>query len=195
MTEPLAAGAPPRRSWIRHNALALALLVAIVPGLIGVLVVFPLSEIAPAAQAVRTVAAGDPLEFEGYEWTLTASKEFAGQGLDKNQIPTGTSLIAAFIEAKPAGTAPAEAASCDVALTSRVTGTERSWPQIGNLYDFNYRIAEDSQSYCQLSNREPFNLEVVFLVPPKSYPGATVDLALTGDKTTVLRFSLPSEQG
>jgi len=186
---------PIRHSWLRHNAVALGLLVAIIPGLIGVLVVFPLSEVAPAAQAVTPVAAGDPVELEGYEWTLTASREFPGKGLDDNQVPTGTSLIAAIIEAKPVATAPTGAVSCDVSLTSRTTGTERSWPRISNLYDFNYRIADDSQSYCQLSGGEPFNLEVVFLVPPRSYAGATVDLALTGDDTTVLRFSLPAEQG
>ena len=195
MSGPVAVETLPRRSWIRHNALALTLLVAIVPGLIGVLVIFPLGEVAPAVQAVRSVAAGDPVEFEGYEWTLTASKEFPGQGLSENQVPTGTSLIAAIIEAKPVGSAPGETASCDVTLTSRATGTERSWPRISNLAEVNYRIADDSQSYCQLTNREPFNLEVVFLVPLKSYPGATVDLALTGDDATVLRFSLPSEQG
>ena len=185
---------PPRRSWLRHNALALALLVAIVPGLVGVLVVFPLSEQATDIRTVQEIPAGASAQLEGYEWTLTDSREFPGEGIEKNQVPVGTSLIAAIIVATPTGDTPPEMSGCEITLTSRATGTERTWPKISNLYDYNYRIADDSQGYCQLISNEPFNLEVVFLAPEGSYAGSTVDLAFTGNDETMLRFSLPDQE-
>ena len=196
-----AAGTQRRRGWWRSNVIALLALVLIVPGTVFVVLGLPALAVADRTVTPTDVAANEPVSAQGFTWELTTSKAFVGTGSDrtKNQVPVGTSLIAALITVTPTSTSAAAAdsyTSCDYALTSRSDPSvgERSWSSVLSLSDFNYNRADDTTAYCDLSSNEPFELEVVFLAPSTVYSDATVDVTLDGATTQVLRFSLVRDQ-
>ena len=191
-----------RRGWWRTNLVALLSLLVVVPALVYVVVALPANSRAQSETAIDRVAYGDSTELGGYSWTLSASREFPGEGLDENDIPTGSSLVAAIIDVAPveAGSADNNAAdddlasaSCDVTLTSRASGDERSWRELSNEAVYNYRLDEATTSYCSFDG-EAFELEVVFLTPDDAYGSATIDLSLTAGDPTIKRFALQPAQ-
>ena len=191
-----------RRGWWRTNLVALLSLLVVVPALVYVVIAVPANSRAQSETAIDQVSYGDSTELGGYSWTLSASREFPGEGLDENDIPTGSSLVAAIIDVAPveAGSADNNAAdddlasaSCDVTLTSRASGDEKSWRELTNEAVYNYRLDEATTSYCSFDG-EAFELEVVFLTPDDAYDSATIDLSLTVGDPTIKRFALQPAQ-
>ena len=191
-----------RRGWWRTNLVALLSLLVVVPALVYVVIAVPANSRAQSETAIDQVSYGDSTELGGYSWTLSASREFPGEGLDENDIPTGSSLVAAIIDVAPveAGSAESDsasselaAASCDVTLTSRASGDEKSWRELTNEAVYNYRLDEATTSYCSFDG-EAFELEVVFLTPDDAYDSATIDLSLTVGDPTIKRFALQPAQ-
>ena len=196
-----------RRGWWRTNLVALLSLLVVVPALVYVVIAVPANSRAQSEAAIDLVSYGDSTELGGYSWTLSASREFPGEGLDENDIPTGSSLVAAIIDVAPveAGSAESDsassdsasselaAASCDVTLTSRASGDEKSWRELTNEAVYNYRLDEATTSYCSFDG-EAFELEVVFLTPDDAYDSATIDLSLTVGDPTIKRFALQPAQ-
>ena len=190
---------PPTRSWWKRSRLALVTLVLVIPALVFVVVGLPLQSQLGAIRTPRTATANETITAGGFSWVLTASKEFVGEGVDANDIPLGTSLVAAIIEITPADATADLDASCDTKLTSRALPTdgppgtrlrEVSWNSISGLAEYNYQIRDDSQSYCSLETGEKVQLEVVFLTPTGAYDDATVDITLTDEAQTFVRFEL-----
>lgn len=189
----------PARGWWRRSWLALGVIILVIPALVFVVVGLPLRSQLGAIRTPQSALAGETIDAGGYTWTLTASKEFVGEGVDANDIPLGTSLVAAIIEITPVDDAAELEASCDTSLTSRVLPSdgplgsrlrEVSWTPISSLSQYNYRIRDDSQSYCSFVTGEKFQLEVVFLTPTGAYDDATVDITLTDEPQTFVRFEL-----
>lgn len=173
--------------WLRSNLLALVVIAGAIPVLFLLTVTLPLSYSTAAEPSIRPVDAGETTEFGGYRWTLTASKEFPGTGVDGNKTPLGTSLTAAIIEIRSTDAAPTDQLTCDATLTD---SRGREWTDLSSPSEYGYGIADDSKSYCVLDPTEPTNLEVVFLTPPGVYDSATIDVRLTSGPSTVLRFDL-----
>lgn len=169
-------------TWLRHNLAALIVIAVSVPALAVVLVVIPLSEDQDAD--IVTVQQGDTVEVYGHSITLTATQEFVGTGTgpDDNDIPLGTSIVAALFDVEPAG--EPLAGSCEAKLTSRAGGTERAWPTIASPREFHYEVGEGRSTLC-LFDGEAFELETVFLSPVGTYEHATLDLVVPG---TTYRF-------
>lgn len=174
----------------RRRATLVALIVSVVSvlGLAGSLVALPIYYDVTYAAKPIVVTPDEPVEFGGYTFTLTASAAFPGEGLDENQVPVGSSLVAAIIEIVPGpGTGDDDQDTCDAELLEPATG--RTWETLSSEREFGYGIADDSTTNCLLEN-EPLNLEVVFLTPDGVYDGAVVDIKLTSDFERFLRFQL-----
>ena len=180
--------APRQRSWLRRNIVAL--LVSVVSlGLIVFLLLGP--QLIARAEADRWVVVpqGETVEASGYSFTVPLSAEFVGLGSgdDGNSIPLGDSLVGVVLQVEPVSAEVGDdAPPCDVALTSRSDGSDRTWDQVSEVSDFAYAIAEDRTAFC-LPEGEAFGLEAVFLTPKGVYDEATLDLTI-GDE--LFRFEL-----
>ena len=177
--------------WRRHAAPLLVLAIA-VPALAFVVIGLPIIDDSAAAPAHRPVAQGTNVEVEGYTFTLTKSQEFPGEGTGPggNDIPVGSSLVAAVIDIEPGESVSPPTAGdglfCQTELSSRSTGAERRWSELSDVAMFGYQIGEGRDDFCSLEG-EPLTLEVVFLTPKGAYEEATLDLQLGSED---LRFEL-----
>ncbi|MBC7591266.1 MAG: hypothetical protein H7226_09540 [Salinibacterium sp.] len=191
MSAPATDAAVPIGWWRRHAAPLIVLAVA-VPALAFVVIGLPIIDDSTAAPAHRPVAQGTNAEVEGYSFTLTKSQEFPGEGTGPggNDIPVGSSLVAAVIEIEAgASDSPPtndEGLFCETELSSRSTGAERRWSELSDVAMFGYQIGEGRDDFCSLEG-EPLALEVVFLTPEGTYEEATLDLQLGSED---LRFEL-----
>jgi len=174
-------------SWLGRNRVALAVIAVCVPALVGVLFGFEVLSRDSKATEIVTVAADDSVEIAGYTWRLTENVEIAGEGRAVNDIPLGTSIVAALVEVTPTGDSPSDT-TCDVSLTSRSSGENLSWRTVGDVSVYGYGRLADTSSFCSL-NGEPFELELVFLAPKGVYDSATVEFSL-GDSDAIYRFRL-----
>ncbi len=163
-------------NWLRRNLAALIAIPLALTGLAYVLLVVPIAADTPR-EGIVTVKQGDTIEVAGYSVTLIGTREFVGtgRGPDNNNVPLGTSLVAAVLEVQP-GNRPDDTV-CDATLTSRVGGTERSWHPVSSPSDFDYGVDDDSTTVCLLDG-DPFVLEAVFLAPEGAYDSATVDFTV-----------------
>ena len=174
-------------SWLTRNRISLIVIAVCVPSIIGVLFGFEVLSRNSKSTDVVEISVGDTAEADGYSWKLTESVEIAGEGRAVNDIPLGTSLVAAILTVTPVGASPGDS-TCDVSLSSRSSGVEREWRTVSDVASFGYARLADSASYCSLDG-QPFSLEVVFLTPSQTYDAATVDLDL-GESDSVYRFDL-----
>ena len=179
-----------RRAWLRSNAAALATIALLLPATAFVLLGLPLLEVARSVDEPRLVSPDATATAQGFGYTLTDSTETVGEGVDENRIPLGTSLVVARFEVEPDGSPPAEL--CDIVLTDRsdaATG-ERTWrPQI-SAEAYGYIPQPGVRNFCNPARDEPQVLELAFLTPTGVYSTATVDVALSGDSSELLRFAL-----
>ncbi len=130
----------------------------------------------------------EPVELGGFTFTLTASAEFPGEGVDENQVPIGNALVAAIFQIEPsAGTGPDARSGCDAQLID--TGTGRTWDTVVSERDFGYGIADESSTNCLLQD-EPLQYEVVFLTPDSVYDDVVIELTVQTEQETVLWFEL-----
>ena len=191
MTDPAAPAAPTRRGWLRRNLAALIVLVVAIPGLVLVVYVFPTIERQQQSNVIP-VAQGEPVEVDGYSFTLTKSQEFVGtgDGPDGNGIPIGSSLVGTILEITPLANADPDS-SCEIDLSERTGGKELSWSHVSNPADFRYGIGEDRSQVCLLDG-DPREVETVFLTPTGAYTHATVDVSGIGNAlgTDIYRFTL-----
>ena len=175
------------RAWLRRNRVSLAAIGVLGPALIWVLYGIPAVNRSDDGPTIVDVAAGDSVEIQGYEWTLTANVEIVGEGIPANKVPVGDALVAALIEVRVGDDAPGDE-SCDATLTSRAMGIERSWRTESLPSDYGYGLQSTSDSYCSPSGAD-FDYEMVFLTPDGAYETSTVDLVM-GTESTVYRFAL-----
>jgi hypothetical protein len=175
-------------TWLKRNLLALIVIVVTLPILAFVLVGYPLLERGTAP--IQTVKQGDTIELAGYSFTLTKSAEFVGTGTGAgtNNIPVGSSIVAAVFEVEP-GADAADDGFCDAELTSRSGGTDRAWRVVSSPSDFDYAVGDERTTSC-LFEGEAFELETVFLAPTGVYDSATVDVTV---ESTTYRFELVHE--
>ena len=176
--------------WLRRNLAALLVIVLAIPVLAFVLVGVPLLD--RPAPPVVTVKEGDTIKAGGYSFTVTASQEFPGTGTGPgtNSIPKGSSLVGVLVDAEPIVGPIPDDNYCDVELTSRAGGDDRTWRAVSSPSDFAYAIGDDRTTICLLDDQEKFELEQVFLVPSGVYESATLDLIVG---STTYRFELPRE--
>jgi hypothetical protein len=174
-------------TWLARNRIALIVIAVCAPGLVGVLYGFEVLSSASKTTEVVEIAVGDSVEILGYEWEITQSVEIPGKGRSANDIPLGTSLVAAIIKVTPVDDSPGDD-TCDVSLSSRSSGEELSWQTVGDPTVYDYGLLPESKTYCSLEG-EPFSYEMVFLAPKGVYGTSTVDLDLGGSET-VYRFDL-----
>ena len=119
--------------WWRRHAAPLIVLAIAVPALAFVVIGLPIIDDSTAAPVHRPVAQGSAAQVEGYTFTLTKSQEFPGEGTGPggNDIPVGSSLVAAVIDIEPGESVSPptdnEGLFCDTELSSRSTGAERRW--------------------------------------------------------------------
>jgi hypothetical protein len=160
--------------------LLLLLVIVVSAGLLGAAILVPPLIDDSSRKSPIEIAHGHSISASGYTWKVSKSAEFTGKGTGKggNSVPKGLSLVAALVDIH-ANKGADKDLTCNVALTSRSTGTERSWPQIGNPRDFSYGVGEDTKQYCVLSGKS-VQLEVVFLTPAKTGAHATLDLEFGG---------------
>lgn len=175
------------RAWLRRNRVALVAIGVFAPALVWVLYGLPVVNQADNGPRIVEVAAGDTVEIQGYEWTLTANIEIAGEGIPANKIPVGDALVAALIEVRAVDGTPGEE-SCTATLSSRANGVERSWRAESLPSEYGYGLQSTSASYCSPSG-DDFDYEMVFLTPDGAYETSTVDLVM-GTESTVYRFAL-----
>lgn len=175
-------------SWLKRNLAALIVIVVTLPILAFVIVGYPLLE--RGAAPIQTVKQGDTIELEGYSFTLTKSAEFVGTGTGAgtNNIPLGSSIVAAVFEVEP-GAEAADEGTCDTELFSREGGKDRTWRTVSSPTDFDYAVGDERTTVC-LFEGEAFELETVFLAPTGVYDSATVDLTVL---STTYRFELVQE--
>jgi len=179
-----------RREWLRRNAAALATVAVLLPATAFVLLGLPAIEVADSVENPRLVSAGETVNDQGYDYTLTGSTETVGRGVEANRIPLGASLVVARFSVEPDGTEPAEL--CDVVLTDRSdpSTSERTWrPQI-SPGTYGYVADLGTRNFCNPARDEPQTLELVFLTPAGTYSTATVDFSIRGESSTLLRFAL-----
>jgi len=174
-------------SWLTRNRISLIVIAVCVPSLVGVLFGFEVLSRNSKETEVVEISIGDAVEAVGYSWKLTESVEISGEGRAVNDIPLGTSLVAAILTVTPVDNSPGED-TCDVTLSSRSSGDELVWRTVSDVALYGYARLPESESYCSLDG-EPFSFEMVFLTPSATYDGATVDLDL-GGSDTVYRFDL-----
>ncbi|MCU1412136.1 MAG: hypothetical protein JWR04_2843 [Rhodoglobus sp.] len=176
--------------WLRRNLAAILVIVLAIPALAFVLVGVPLID--RPAPTIVSVKEGETIKAGGYSFTVTASQEFPGTGTGPgtNSIPTGSSLIGVLVDAEPIVGPVPDDNYCDVELTSRAGGTDRTWRPISSPSDFAYEVGDDRTTICLLDDAEKFELEQVFLVPASAYEGATLDMVVGA---TTYRFELPRE--
>ena len=176
--------------WLARNRVALAVIAVCVPGLVGVLFGFEMLSRDANAVEVREIAVGDSVTAAGYSWKLTESIEFVGEGRAVNDIPVGTSLVAAIVTVTPVDNSSVDD-TCDVSLVGGAgspAGDELSWRTVSDVSLYDYARRPESASYCSLDG-EAFSYEAVFLAPTGVYDEATVEFVF-GSSDTVYRFDL-----
>jgi hypothetical protein len=175
------------RAWLRRNRIALVAIGVFAPALVWVLYGLPVVNQLDNDAEIIEVAAGETVEIQGYEWTLSAHVQIVGEGLTANQIPVSDALVAAIIEVRAVDGTPGDE-YCTATLSSRADGVERSWRAESLPSDYGYGLQSTSASYCSPAG-DDFDYEAVFLTPEGAYATSTVDLVM-GTEPTVYRFAL-----
>lgn len=175
------------RSWIGRNAVALVVMVLAAGALVAVTLGLPLSRNSRIQADPIDVAKGESIELAGYTWTLVASGEFP-HSPENEEVPDGLAVTAAIIEVRP-GADPETSGSCGAELTIGTGPEAQRWMTLGNPYDFNYAVLEDSKMTCLLEG-EPFDYEVVYLTPEGTISEAVVEVEIGVLGGELIRFAL-----
>lgn len=177
----------------KRTLIALLTCVIAVLGLTWSLVAVPILDDLRYGPDIRTIPAGESIEFEGHRWTIAASGEIPGKGVDADGVPADDAVFGAILAIEPlSATTPEDSTSCDAELTDPATG--RVWDTLVSEARFGYQLAADSTTTCLLKG-EPLRYETVFLTPLGAYEAAVLDVVVTGAYSTVLRFELGSATG
>jgi hypothetical protein len=178
--------------WWRRARAPLMVVAVALPALAFVVIGLPIIDDVNEKTVFVPVAQGDTVTAGGYSFTLTVSQEFPGEGTGPqgNQIPVGSALVGAILEVRPLDDAPPPSDDdplyCDLELTSRANGLAREWSQVSQPRDFGYGIGDDRTTTCSLE-REPIDVEAVFVTPEGAYDEATLDMTIGSD---AFRFEL-----
>ncbi len=157
------------------------------PALVAVLLGLPLYENAQYDDTPVEVAKDEPIEVDGYTWTLVASGEFP-HSADNEEVPEGLAVTAAIIQVRP-GDDPAVEGTCDAKLTVGEGLSARRWLTLSAYEDYNYAVLDESTTVCVLQG-EPFDFEVVYLAPEGTISDAVVEVSIGGLESEVVRFAL-----
>ena len=178
--------------WLRRNLVPLGAIVVLAPACALVTFGLPWAEYQARTPDHVIADAGDDVDFNGLGWRLERTGEFVGTGTDGNGIPLDSSIVAALITVTP-GDPAGDGPFCSFELRQDPDAAHpdgRRWRQVLSPDTYRYGVGEESSTYCDPERTDPYQLELVFLVPEGVYGNAFIDAEIGSDRDPVLRFPM-----
>ena len=177
--------------WLRRNLAPLVAIAVFAPACALVIFGVPWADYQARTPHHVLARADHDIEFGGMSWRLEQTGEFVGTGADGNGIPLNASIVAALVTVTPGSAAAGP--SCSFELTQDPSAAHpdgRRWNQLLSPETYRYGVGEESATFCDPERTDPYELELVFLVPEGVYGDVFINAEVGSDRDPVLRFPL-----